>query len=96
MFTGIVEGLGTIAKAYSVGRSKRLSVMADFALDQTRIGDSIAVNGACLTAVRIDRRHFEADVSPETVQRTTFAVLKAGDRVNLERAMRLHRWPFAP
>ena len=89
MFTGIIEGLGTIAKVYAVGRARRVTVTADFALDQTRIGDSIAVNGACLTVVTIDGPRFEADVSPETLKRTTFDLLKAGDRVNLERAMRL-------
>ena len=89
MFTGIVEGWGTIAKIQTVGRARRLTVTADFALDQTRIGDSIAVNGACFTVVSIHDRRFEADVSPETLQRTTFDTAKTGDRVNLERAMRL-------
>jgi riboflavin synthase len=68
---------------------QRLVVTADFSLEGARIGDSIAVNGACLTAVVISGRRFEVDVSPETVARTTFGRIKPGDRVNLERALRL-------
>ncbi|MEE9495048.1 MAG: riboflavin synthase, partial [Desulfobacterales bacterium] len=60
----------------------------DFSLDQTKIGDSISVSGACLTAVKIEGRRFEVDVSPETLNTTTFDQAKVGDRVNLERAMR--------
>lgn len=89
MFTGIIEGLGTIEKLRSGGQGTRLSVVADFGLDGTRIGDSIAVNGACLTVVTLQDRRFSADVSPETNARTTFGLATAGDRVNLERALRL-------
>lgn len=89
MFTGIVEGLGTIAAVQILGKSRRLTIAADFDLAGTRIGDSIAVNGACLTAVEISGHRFTADVSPETVDRTTFGRAAAGERVNLERALRL-------
>ena len=89
MFTGIIEGLGNINGIRSTGRGKRLTIEADFALDQTKIGDSISVNGACLTAVAIDGRRFEVDVSPETLHVTTFDNAKVGDRVNLERSLRL-------
>jgi riboflavin synthase len=89
MFTGIIEGLGTIAGIRSSGQGKRLAIEADFFLDQTKIGDSICVSGACLTAVRIDGRRFEVDVSPETLQMTTFGNAKVGERINIERAMRL-------
>lgn len=89
MFTGIIEGLGTITTIRSSGQGKRLTVNADYSLDQTKTGDSIAVNGACLTAVVIDGKSFEADVSPETLSKTTFGRAKIGDRVNLERALRL-------
>ena len=89
MFTGIIEGLGTIAKICSSGQGKRLTIKADYFLDQTKTGDSIAVNGACLTAVEISGKSFEADVSPETLSKTTFGRAKIGDRVNLERALRL-------
>ena len=89
MFTGIVEGFGVIRAIQPAGEGRRMTVAPDFSLDQTRVGDSIAVNGACLTAVRIDRNSFDADVSPETVAKTTFKAAKVGDRVNLERALRL-------
>jgi len=89
MFTGIIEGLGTICGLRSGGDGQRLTVEADFPLEGTRIGDSIAVNGACLTAVTLDGRRFQADVSPETVARTAFSRSRIGERVNLERALRL-------
>ena len=89
MFTGIIEGLGHIAAIRSSGRGKRVTVDANFLLDRTKIGDSISVSGACLTAVEIENRRFEVDVSPETLNTTTFGKAKVGDRVNLERAMRL-------
>lgn len=91
MFTGIIEGLGTL-KAIQMsggGRGRRLTIEADFELDRTKIGDSIAVSGACLTAVTISGRRFEVDVAPETLKMTTFGEAKVGDRVNLERALRL-------
>jgi len=89
MFTGIIEGLGAIAAIQTSGKGRRLTVNADFDLLHSRVGDSIAVNGACLTAVEIDRRRFVADVSPETLDRTTFGKARIGERVNLERALRL-------
>jgi riboflavin synthase len=89
MFTGIIEGLGTISGMRPAGQGRRLSVTADFILDESEIGDSISVNGSCLTAVLIEDRRFEVDLSPETVSNTTFGSIKIGDRVNLERAMRL-------
>ena len=89
MFTGIIEGLGTLASIQSAGQAKRFGVTADFDLDGTGLGDSIAVNGACLTVVRLQGRRFDVDVSPETVDKTTFGSAKIGERVNLERALRL-------
>jgi len=89
MFTGIIEGLGTIAGIRSAGQGKRLTIEADFFLDQTKIGDSISVSGACLTAVKLDGKRFEVDVSPETLQVSTFGQARVGERLNLERAMRL-------
>jgi riboflavin synthase len=89
MFTGIIEGLGTLAGIQTSGKGRRLTVSSDFDLLQTRIGDSIAVNGACLTAVELGNRRFVADVSPETLVRTTFGKAVIGERVNLERALRL-------
>ena len=89
MFTGIIEGLGTIDAMRPAGQGKRLTIASDYALDQTKIGDSIAVNGACLTVVKLNGKKFEVDLSPETLSASTFDTAKRGDRVNLERAMRL-------
>ncbi len=66
-----------------------MAINADYELDNTKIGDSIAVNGACLTVVSFSGRRFEVDVSPETVAKTTLGKTKTGDRVNLERALRI-------
>ena len=89
MFTGIIEGLGTISKITPAGQGKQFVVNADFVLDQTKIGDSIAVSGACLTVVMIEKDRFHVDVSPETLAKTTLGKAKVGHRVNLERALRL-------
>lgn len=85
MFTGIIEGLGTIEAV----QGRQLAISADFELDGTGIGDSIAVNGACLTVVRLDGRRFSVDLSPETAARTTLGRAAVAERVNLERALRL-------
>ena len=89
MFTGIIEGFGKITGLRASGRGKRLTIESGFSLDQTKTGDSIAVSGACLTVVEIDRKRFKADVSPETLAKTTLDRAKVGDRVNLERAIRI-------
>ena len=89
MFTGIIEGLGALTGIHPAGGGSRLQVDAGFDLKGTRIGDSIAVNGACLTVVVLTRSQFSADVSPETLSRTTMGSLRVGERVNVERAMRL-------
>jgi len=89
MFTGIIEGFGAISSIRPAGQGKRLAIEAEFDLDQTKIGDSLCVSGACLTAVKIDGRHFEVDISPETLQMTTFGQARVGQRVNIERALRL-------
>ncbi len=89
MFTGIIEGLGTLAAIKTHGNGRRLVIESDFDLNEVRIGDSIAVNGACLTAVTINGRRFEVDVSPESLATTTFNEARTGERLNLERALRL-------
>lgn len=89
MFTGIIENLGTIQGIKSAGEGKVLHIGTDLCLSETRIGDSIAVNGACLTAVRLGKNHFSVDVAPETVNRTTLKTAGPGTRVNIERAMKL-------
>jgi len=89
MFTGIIEGLGTIRGIRSANQGKRFAIEADFSPEGTRIGDSISVSGACLTVVDIRGNRFEVDVSPETLSRTTLSQAGIGERVNLERALRL-------
>ncbi len=89
MFTGIIEGLGTVSAARPSGEGKKLTIDADFSLEGSKIGDSICVSGACLTAVVMERNRFSVDVSPETLSRSTFGKARAGERVNLERALRL-------
>jgi riboflavin synthase len=89
MFTGIIEGLGTLKTVKPGNGAMQLVIESDFELDGTKLGDSIAVNGACLTVTRLQGRRFHVDVSPETVEKTTFKHTKIGERVNLERALRL-------
>ncbi|HZR34122.1 MAG TPA: riboflavin synthase [Nevskia sp.] len=88
MFTGIVEALGRIDAVEEIGGDRRMSIVADGAyLDGVQSGDSIAVNGVCLTAVRLLSRGFTADLSVETLNATTAGAWQAGTRVNLERAL---------
>ncbi len=87
MFTGIIEGFGTISGIKPSGQSRRMAINTDGELKSTKLGDSIAVNGACLTVVSFGGRRFEVDLSPETVAKTTLGKAKIGDRVNLERAL---------
>ncbi len=89
MFTGIIEGLGTITGIQSSGRGSCFTLNAEFDLDDTKIGDSIAVNGACLTAVKVEGSQFKVDVAPETLSLTNLGHARIGERVNLERALRL-------
>ncbi len=89
MFTGIIETMGTVAAVRSAGAGMRMTIRADRELQAVKIGDSIAVSGACLTAVELSGADFAVDVSPETLSRSTLGEAKPGTRVNLERAMRL-------
>ena len=89
MFTGIIEGFGILRRIQPNGEGKILTIETELDLSQSKIGDSIAVNGACLTAVTLERHSFSVDMAPETVSRTTFKKLQSGSRVNLERALRL-------
>jgi riboflavin synthase len=88
MFTGLVQTTGRVAAIERSGDEARLRVEASFAADLDR-GESVAIDGVCLTAARRSARWFEAIVSPETLARTTLGLKVAGDRVNLERALRL-------
>jgi len=90
MFTGLIETVGSVDALRRSGGGARLVVSAVWPDDDLPgSGDSIAVNGACLTAVEPSATGFAADLSPETVQRTLLGKLGAGHRVNLERALRL-------
>ena len=87
MFTGIVEEQGEIAYINIRGESGSLEVKAKKVLEGTKIGDSIAVNGVCLTVTSLFPNGFKADVMAETVRRSSFKNCKRGSKVNLERAM---------
>jgi riboflavin synthase len=91
MFTGIIEEMGEVLDATNLGTAVRLRVYGPTAIADATPGDSIAVNGVCLTAVTVDRAAgaFTADVMAETLHRSTFAAARAGDPVNLERAATL-------
>ncbi len=88
MFTGIIEALGEIRAVESRQAGARLRVKAGHLLEDAKIGDSIAVNGCCLTAVEISNGEFAADLAPETVRRTNLGDLKPGSKVNLERPVK--------
>jgi riboflavin synthase len=87
MFTGLVEELGKVKAVARGVKSVRLTVEASKVLEDVKLGDSIAVNGTCLTVVEYNENCFTADVMPETVDRTALANLKIGVRVNLERTL---------
>ncbi|MCP4432400.1 MAG: riboflavin synthase [Gammaproteobacteria bacterium] len=91
MFTGIIQALGTIASIESRGGDLRLAIdSADLELENCALGDSIAVNGVCLTVVTLGNNSFAADVSLETIARTSLGMLKSGSMVNLEKALTLN------
>jgi len=87
MFTGIIEEIGTMRRVTSSGPTLALTVEAKKVLEDVKIGDSIAINGVCLTVTDFDESSFTADVMPETYRMTNLSRLKPGNRVNLERAM---------
>ncbi len=89
MFTGLVAELGTVQSLARQGESYHLTVSAAKVMANLKIGDSVAVNGACLTVLRLDGGAFTADVMPETVRLTNIGQLRVGDKVNLERTLRL-------
>lgn len=87
MFTGLIETIGTVARLHKGAVSGELQIEAKKILKTTQIGDSIAVNGVCLTVTGIQGELFTADVMAETMRRSTLGTLMAGAHVNLERAM---------
>ncbi len=91
MFTGLVQAMGRILQAEDEGAGRRLVIAWDGLAteDPIVLGESIAVNGCCLTAVRIDGERFEVQAGPETLLRTNLGARGAGDRVNLERSLKV-------
>jgi riboflavin synthase len=89
MFTGLVEALGTVRQLASDGAGCRLTLSAPEITGQLVEGESVAVNGACLTVVAHDDQTCAFQVGPETLRRTNLGALHVGDRVNLERSLRL-------
>jgi len=90
MFTGIILGKGKVVEKRSSGSGMIFSLEPDFDLTDPEEGESIAVNGVCLTARDISTRKFTVDVSPESLARTNLGKLSLGSKVNLERALRLN------
>ncbi|MFH0810195.1 MAG: riboflavin synthase [Pseudomonadota bacterium] len=89
MFTGLIEGMGKVASVERNGAGGRLRLSALFELGVPVLGESIAVSGVCLTAVECSPNAFLADVSPETLRRSTMGGLAVGARVNLERSVQV-------
>ena len=89
MFTGIVEGLGKIKRLTMKGADAVLEIESGVSLADVNIGDSIAVNGACLTVTSKTEKTFIADVSAESLSKTTLQHLKSGEKVNLEKSLRV-------
>src|SRR6266446_8093316 len=89
MFTGIIEELGAVKRIEKGLNSATLGILAKVVLEEMAIGDSLTVNGVCLTVVKFNSDSCLMEVSPETLRTTNLGSLKVGDGVNLERAMRL-------
>ncbi|OFW60585.1 MAG: riboflavin synthase subunit alpha [Actinobacteria bacterium RBG_16_64_13] len=87
MFTGLVEEVGVVRRMERRGEGGRLSVQAQVVLEGAKLGDSIAVSGACLTVVDLRQGGFTVDCMPETLRQTTLGSAAGGDRVNLERSL---------
>ena len=87
MFTGIIEELGTISNISKTAASAVLTISASLVLEDVQLGDSIAVNGVCLTVTSFTATSFTADVMHETLNRSSLGALRSGSKVNLERAM---------
>jgi riboflavin synthase len=88
MFTGIIEECGTVTEVARPSGTTRFSISAEKVLRETKKGDSIAVNGVCITVTRLSANTFSFELSPETLEKTTLKHMQKGDRCNLERAIR--------
>jgi len=89
MFTGLVEGVGEVIGLTPMAEGLRLAVKTSFPAAELSLGESVAVAGACLTVVALNPPRADFEVSPETLAATTFPLKKVGDRINLERALRI-------
>ena len=89
MFTGLIEGVGKVSGVQRSHDEMRLTLIPPFDTSECQIGESISVNGVCLTVTGIKENSLSMDVSGETLSRSTLRLLKGGDAVNLERALRL-------
>lgn len=89
MFTGIVEEVGRVSSIKNSTNSAILTIEAEKVLEESKIGDSISVNGVCLTVTDISSKSFSADIMHESLKRSSLGELKKGSRVNLERALKL-------
>ena len=87
MFTGLVEEMGTVRDLVTIGDETRLSIAAGTTREGLALGDSVCVDGACLTVVELDPEGFVVGLSPETLLKTNFDERSLGDRVNLERSL---------
>lgn len=90
MFTGIIEEMGCVEAFAARDKMYRLTIAAKVVTEGLKTGESVTINGACMTVLDVSDRGFSCDVSPETRDLTNLGNLRAGDRVNLERAMRLN------
>ncbi len=90
MFTGIIEEMGQVESLMQHGDSARLTIKARTVMSDLKTGESVSVNGACMTAIDLSATGFSCDVSPESLSLTNLGTLKIGDQINLERAMRMN------
>jgi len=89
MFTGIIQALGTVRGITRKGTDATIEIEGNINMDEVRLGDSIAVNGSCLTVIAMAKNRFSANISAETMERTNLKLIHAGDKVNLEKALRM-------
>lgn len=89
IFTGLIEEIGKVQQIEPGAQSIKITIQAAEVIKDVKVGDSIAVNGVCLTVISFDHQHFTAEAMPETVKKTTLQSLQKGENLNLERALRL-------
>ena len=89
MFTGLIEEIGIIKSISNLGGARKITVSASKILNDLKIDDSVAINGACQTVIKVNSKEFEVIAVEETIRKTTLGSLKSSDEVNLERAMKV-------